>query len=330
MSKWIGAILSVLFFVILIARLDEIERLLRVASQGIWYFLLMAFLLQGVYVANQAALYASITRLTRRPLTVRSLALPVLAANFLEVATPTPIGNVPGVALIVDQAERQGMSRAEAVLVNVLYFVLDYAAFLIVVAVGLVYLALFHKLKPYEWVAALILTTGVAMSVGVLFFAALYPKPVCGWMRRVSMTILGWWSRVRRAPPPSEERLAAFTENLMGSITLLRQGGRKLLQPLVHAFAIPSISLLMLYLIFLAFGTQVAFGVLVAGYAVGTLLVIIAITPSGLGPMEGMMILTYSSLGVTPETATLVTLVYRGFSFWLPFIAGFFALRRIR
>jgi len=33
---------------------------------------------------------------------------------------------------------------------------------------------------------------------------------------------------------------------------------------------------------------------------------------------------------VMPETATLVTLVYRGFSFWLPFIAGYFALRRIR
>jgi uncharacterized membrane protein YbhN (UPF0104 family) len=40
---------------------------------------------------------------------------------------------------------------------------------------------------------------------------------------------------------------------------------------------------------------------------VGSLLAILSITPSGLGPVEGIMILTYSALGVLPEAATLVT-----------------------
>ena len=62
----------------------------------------------------------------------------------------------------------------------------------------------------------------------------------------------------------------------------------------------------------------------------GTLLVIIAITPSGLGPVESVMILTYSALGVSPEAAAVVTLVYRGLSFWLPFVAGFLAVRHLR
>ena len=75
--------------------------------------------------------------------------------------------------------------------------------------------------------------------------------------------------------------------------------------------------------------SPVSFGVLIAGYAVGSLLAIISITPSGLGPVEGIMILTYSDLGVMPEAATLVTLVYRGLSFWLPFVTGFAALRRL-
>jgi hypothetical protein len=42
------------------------------------------------------------------------------------------------------------------------------------------------------------------------------------------------------------------------------------------------------------------------------------------------MILTYSAPGVMREAATLVTLVYRGLSFWLPFVTGFVALRRLR
>jgi uncharacterized protein (TIRG00374 family) len=222
------------------------------------------------------------------------------------------------------------MSRTEAVLVNVMYFVLDYAAFLTVLGMGLLYLSLFHDLKPYEWAAALILAAIVTLSVLLLLLAALNPKPVCAWIRQTGVRVLGGWSRLRRVPAPSGESIAAFAANLQGSIELLRRERRRLWPSLLHACGVPSIQLLMLALLFLAFRSPVGFGVLVAGYAIGTLLVIIAITPSGLGPVEGMMILIYSSLGVEPETAALVTLLYRGFSFWFPLVAGFFALRRLK
>jgi glycosyltransferase 2 family protein len=327
---WIWALAALVFVLVLVAHFSELERLLRVAREGIWYLVLLAILLEGAFVVNQAALYALISQLTHCPLRTRDLLMPVLAADFLEVATPTPIGNVPGVALIVRQAERRGMSRTEAVLVNVIYFVLDYAAFLTVLGTGLLYLSLFHDLKPYEWAAALCLAVVVTLSVLLLFLAALYPRPVCAWIRQTGVRISGWWARLRRVPAPSTESIASFAANLQGSIELLRRERRRLWLPLLHAFAIPSLQLLMLELLFLAFRSPVGFGMLVAGYAIGTLLVIIAITPAGLGPVEGIMILTYSSLGVEPETAALVTLLYRGVSFWLPLVAGFFALRRLQ
>jgi glycosyltransferase 2 family protein len=317
------------FVLIVILRRSELEQLLRIARQGIWYLVLLAFMLEAVYIANQAALYASLSQLTQHPVTTRDLLLPLVAADFLEVAAPTPLGNLPGVALIVSQVERMGMSRAEALLMNVLYFVLDYAAFLVVLGLGLLYLSLFHDLQPYELLAALCLFAMVAVSVILLIVAILRPTATGAWIERVGQKVRRWWAAVRRLPTPSDARMTGFITHWEASVRLVRQGGRKLLAPVLHAFAIPTLQLLMLASLFLAFRSPVSPGILVAGYAVGTLLTIIAITPAGLGPVEGMMILTYSSLGVQPETATLVTLVYRGFTFWLPLSVGVFAIRRL-
>jgi glycosyltransferase 2 family protein len=327
--SWLWGLAVLAFVLIVVLRLSELEQLLRVALQGIWYLVLAALLLEGVYIANQAALYSSLSQLTHRPVSTQNLLLPLVAADFLEVAAPTPLGNVPGVALIVSQVERLGMSRTEALLMNVLYFVLDYAAFLTVLAAGLLYLSLFHDLRPYELVAAFCLFAVVAVSVGLIVWAILRPAATGAWVGAVGMKAWKRWSAFRRLPPPSGERIADFVSHWQASVDLLRQGGRKLIPPVLHAFAIPAIQLLMLASLFLAFRSPVGPGVLVAGYAVGTLLTIIAITPAGLGPVEGMMILTYSSLGVPPETATLVTLVYRGFTFWLPLGGGFLAMRRL-
>src|SRR5947208_7468 len=155
MRKWILAAAAVVFLAVVIGRLAQVERLLQVARHGIWYLLLLALLIEGLFLTNQAAFYASISRLTHRQLSTRALLLPVLAANFLEVATPTPVGNLPGVALIVSQAERLGMPSTDAALMNAVYFVLDYTAFLIVMAMGLGYLYWRHHLKPYVLAAAL-------------------------------------------------------------------------------------------------------------------------------------------------------------------------------
>ena len=57
---------------------------------------------------------------------------------------------------------------------------------------------------------------------------------------------------------------------------------------------------------------------------------IVSPTPGGLGFVEGALILVLTSLGVPQAGATVVTLAYRGITFWLPFLLGFVALRRVK
>jgi uncharacterized membrane protein YbhN (UPF0104 family) len=58
------------------------------------------------------------------------------------------------------------------------------------------------------------------------------------------------------------------------------------------------------------------------------LFVNISPVPQGIGIVEGTMTLVYTSLGVPSGPALVVTLAFRGLSFWLPFALGFGFLRR--
>ena len=83
------------------------------------------------------------------------------------------------------------------------------------------------------------------------------------------------------------------------------------------------VDLTSLFFLFLAFQQNVHFGVLVAGYAMGILFWIVSITPQGIGVVEGMMTLVFTSLGVPIEHATVIALAFRGLTFWLPLGIGF-------
>ncbi|MBI3976131.1 MAG: flippase-like domain-containing protein [Armatimonadetes bacterium] len=70
--------------------------------------------------------------------------------------------------------------------------------------------------------------------------------------------------------------------------------------------------------------------ILVAGYVVGALFMVVSVTPSGVGVVEGAMTLTFASLGVPVATAVAATLLFRLFTIWLPLLAGFATVRRLR
>lgn len=103
-----------------------------------------------------------------------------------------------------------------------------------------------------------------------------------------------------------------------------------LLQTVGVAFAAHLVDLTSLFVLFLAFHQKVHFGVLVAGYSMGILFWIVSITPQGIGVVEGMMTLVFASLGVPIERATVISLAFRGLTFWLPLGIGFILLRRLK
>ncbi len=120
------------------------------------------------------------------------------------------------------------------------------------------------------------------------------------------------------------------TEELSEAAVAIAAHPGRISQTLAIALAGNFIDLASLYILFLAFHQPVTIGVLVAGYSIGILFWIVSITPQGIGIVEGMMTLVFTSLGVPAERAAIIALSFRGLTFWLPLLIGFFLFHNLK
>jgi hypothetical protein len=87
--------------------------------------------------------------------------------------------------------------------------------------------------------------------------------------------------------------------------------------------------LAILVCIFLAFQVPIAPGTVVAGVGISQLFMLISPTPAGLGVVEGTMTLLLSGMYISLEDAIVLTMAFRGITFWLPILFGLIAFQVI-
>ncbi len=321
-------LLVIAFVVVVVSRLTEIEHLVATLRQGLWPWVLAAAFLQGMYYAAYAALFHAAFRVVEVDGRWRDL-LPVLLASLL-INTLAPSGGTAGTALFVDDAARRGQSPARALAGTLLVRVADACAFAAVLVVGLAHLFLRHDLKAYEITAAVLLLLGTAGLTAVLLLGLWRPAQLrrgLGWIERAAVRLAAWFRRPSPLSPGWAERNAdEFTQ----AGVAIGARPHRLVRPLVVALAAHLVDLASLYTLFLAFRQPIAPGALVAGYAMGILFWKMSPIPEGVGVVEGVMILVFVSLGVPAAQATIVALAFRGLTFWLPMVFGFFMVRRLK
>ena len=326
--RWIFWIVIIAFLWVVISRFSEIKKLAETLMSGQWQWVAVAALTQVIFYITYTALYQSAFLTVGVKSKLFELLPVTFGSIFLNVAAPS--GGASGAALFVDDASRRGQSAARATVGTLLVMVADFSAFLVLLVAGMVYLFTHHTLKIYEIVAAVFLIVIIGGLTGFLLLGLWRPQ----WLQKVLSWLRGFANRIARMlRRPDfldeawvERNTAEFTE---AAIAIAAQPAM-LMQTLGIAFASHLINLTSLYFVFLAFQQKVHFGVLVAGYAMGILFWIVAITPQGIGVVEGMMTLVFASLGIPIERATVIALAFRGLSFWLPLAIGFILLRRLK
>jgi uncharacterized protein (TIRG00374 family) len=326
--RWIFWILVILFVWVVISRFSEIKKLGETLLGGQWQWVAVAALLQVAYYIIYTALYQSAFLTVGVQSRLGDLLPVTFASIFMNVAAPS--GGASSVALFADDASRRGQSAARATVGSLLVLVADFSAFLVVLVIGLIYLFTHHLLKYYEGIAAVILLLIIGSLTAFLLLGLWRPE----WLQRLLSWVMRLANRIARLfKRPDfldeawvERNTAEFTEAAMA----ITAHPALLLRTIGIAFAAHLLDLSSLYALFLAFHQNVHFGVLVAGYAMGILFWVVSITPQGIGVVEGMMTLVFASLGVPIERATIISLSFRGLTFWLPLGIGFLVLRRLK
>ena len=147
--------------------------------------------------------------------------------------------------------------------------------------------------------------------------------------------VLAWMTRlVNRVAHPfihreylSETRAHEFAREMAEDLKSLPEQPNSLIKPTLFAFLNKALMLGILAVSFLSFQVPFSAGTIIGGFAISYLFLIVSPTPSGIGIVEGIMPLALTSLRVPWSQAVIITLAYRGITFWVPLGVGAVAFR---
>jgi hypothetical protein len=231
------------------------------------------------------------------------------------------------VAVFVSDARRRGLSSARVTVAGALFLLFDYFGFLCILALGLVVLLRRNRLDPGSLTAAAILLVLAMGLAGLLLLGARSAEALARVLVRAARFINRLLFPFIRREYLSEARAYSFASEVAEGLSALRANWRAYLVPAGLALLGKVLLIGVLLSTFMAFRQPFSAGTLIAGFSISYLFLIVSPTPAGLGFVEGIMPLTFMALGVPKTSAVLITVAYRGLTFWLPFGYGFIAFR---
>lgn len=328
LQRLLFAALVVAFVYVLINRFDEIQKLAGTLARGKWQWIAAAAVLQFLYYVGYAALFKTAFQLIGIRTRLQGLIPISFAAVF--VTSTMPSGATGGLALFVDDIRRRGQSAARATAGTILVQTANIGVFAILLILGLFFLFLHGGLSALEVTSSLFLFVMVAALLSLLglgLWRREWLERLLGGVQRLVNRVVGW---IRRPPLLPQGWAARNTQDFTAASRALGRHPGRLLRVLAVALAVHAINILSLYCIFLAFSQPATARALVVGYTMSVLFAIVSPTPNGIGVVEGIVPIIYRSMGIPLATGTVITLAFRGLSFWLPMLIGFVLLRQLK
>jgi uncharacterized protein (TIRG00374 family) len=325
MRKLIIPVVLLIGIVFIFVNIAEVQAVIETLKRGDWRFILLALVVQVFWMFNVTASFWSVYRALGVEESLERMFVLINAANFLNVVAPS--GGMGGVAVLISEARRRNYSSARVTVAGGLVILLDYLAFLCVLSVGLLILFRRNNLNSAELIASAILLM-VAIVLGTLIYLGMHSANSMGialaWMARLVNRLL--WPFIHRAYL-SEERAHSFAHEASAGLYLLRQDPKRIRVPILLGLSNKLLLIVILLLSFVAFKVPFSLGTLVGGFSIGYLFYIVSPTPAGIGFVEGALTLGLHSLNVPLGEATVITLAYRGVTFWAPLLVGMIAFR---
>lgn len=328
MRKFIFILVLFLAAAFVYLSFGELESILETLQHGNVWFILLAILIQFAWFLVMGFVYRSLYQVLNMDGSLIRLSLLSAAATFVNIVAPT-IG-MSGMAYFISHAVGNGRSVGKITVVTMLGIFLDYAAFLVVLTLGLIVLFRRNDLDPTELVASSVMFA-VAAGFGFLLYLGSRSADALGnalaWMARLVNRVVNAF--IQRAYL-SEERAYEFAHEMGDDLKSLPEKYHSLFLPLLYSLAGKALLMCVLVLIFMAFQVPFTAGTIIGGFAIAYLFLIITPTPAGVGIIEGVMPLALSSLRVPWSEAVVITLAYRGVTFWIPLAFGALAFRMLQ
>jgi glycosyltransferase 2 family protein len=306
--SWLLALLLIAGVVIAVLHWGDVKKFAALVAHSKPLWLLAAAGAQLLTYVALAIEWALVLRLAkcRRPFG-KLLGLTV-AKHFADQMVPT--AGMSGNVVLVDRLKEISGSRPVALAALIMTIIAYYASYGVASLVALVLLWLWGQTS---WVVVALISASLALSTAVpvlaLWLHRKGAKAIPRWMRRIR-TVCELFEMISEAPT----KLVRNTR-LIGKVTLLNGA----------VFVLDGLTM---KLCLLALGLHVPFSVAFSAFIMASIVVTLGPIPMGLGSFEAVSIGMLRAMGVPFEAALSATLLFRGYTLWVPLLPGMFAARR--
>lgn len=327
MKKLFVVVVLFLGIAVVAISFSELETIMLTLQKSHLRYFFLAIIIQLIWFVTTARMYQSIFHLLGVHESTLTLSRIATAANFINVVAPT--AGIGGVALFAAEARRRGHPAGKVTVAAALFLLLDQAAFLFVLALGLIVLIRRNDLDAGEVSASfLLLCTAITYAL-VLYIGYRSEEKLGNLLAKIARGINRIVKFFREGEYLSETRAHEFAHEVSEGLSGLTEKPSSLIRPILWGILDKALLMLILVCAFLSFEVPFSSGTIIAGFSIAYLFLIVSPTPSGIGIVEGLMPIALSSLNVDWSQAVVITLTYRTVTFWIPFGIGAWAFRSL-
>jgi uncharacterized protein (TIRG00374 family) len=296
------------------SRAAQVEQVIDSFREGDPAWLALAIAAQFVWMLNVGASFWVIYRILGLREGFFHMGLVAMSAQFVSVVAPT-------------DGKKRGLRSGRVTTGGALFVFFEQSSLLAVVLLGLFFLFRLNQLSTSSVLAMLVLA-GIALVTGlVLVMGMRSPVLLANVLTRLGNLLNRMLHPLLRRDSVDISRAQPFAEDVYEGLQAVRKSPVKLLFPAALAFTSKALLITILGLIFVAFGQPFTITMLIASFSIGYLFYIVSPTPSGVGFVEGAMTLVLTSLGLSLAISIVITLAFRGVTFWITVLYGMLAMR---
>jgi uncharacterized protein (TIRG00374 family) len=259
----------------------------------------------------QTRLYQGLFKIVGNNLSYKFLFKTSLELNFVNHVFPS--GGVTGISYFGVRLRGKDITGAKATLVQLMKLVLLFLSFEILIAVGVLCLAIEGRMNDLVLTLAAVLMTTMVAGTALFAYIIGTRERIAGfftWVTRMLNKLIHL-VRPNHTETINIERARAAFDDLHDNYLLIRKDLRGLRAPFVWALVANFWEVMAVYIVYVAFGHWVNFGAVVLAYAVANFAGLVSVLPGGVGIYEGLMTLVLVASGVPSRLAVPVTVMYR-------------------
>jgi putative heme transporter len=293
-----------------------------------YWVLLLVIPLQLLNYDAYARMYRDILAHLGQPVRYRSLYRVGLELNFVNHAFPS--GGVSGISYFSVRLRNYGVKASTATLLQLFKFMLVFLSFQLVLAFGLLALAIGNKANDLIILFATMLSTLTAVGTFGAAYVISSRARIRGFFAGMTKLLNRLIHVVRPQHPEtiSVARLEGVATDMHGNYVALKGNLGVVRTSLRYALIGNVTEILTIYVFYVAFGEWVNIGAVIIAYAIANFAGLISVLPGGIGVYEALMFGVLAAAGIPAGLSIPVIVMYRVVNMTIQLLPGWVLYHR--